>query len=62
MSLRNSNGDNIFALPKSETNKARGNAAFDDTKYLSEVAEQFLAGILDGIADGQLPFFLVSIN
>lgn len=50
VSLRNEAGDNIFAIPKGE---GREGAAFEDTKYISETAEQFLAGVLDGIADSE---------
>ena len=53
MSLRDSDGKNIFALPGSETGKGRDGAKYDDTKFISEVAEQFLAGVLDGLPDGE---------
>jgi glutamine synthetase len=36
----------------SELKRGRVNAANDDTKFISQEAEWFLAGILDGIADG----------
>ncbi|KAF9053918.1 glutamine synthetase/guanido kinase [Hymenopellis radicata] len=61
VSLRNEAGDNIFALPKSDVAKGREGAAFNDTKYISEVAEQFLAGVLDGIAD-VMPMLVPTIN
>ena len=53
MSLRDSNGKNIFAFPGSETGKGREGAKYDDTKFISEAAEHFLAGILDGLPDGE---------
>lgn len=61
VSLRDSNGKNIFALPGSETGKGRDGAKYDDTKFISEVAEQFLAGILDGLPD-VLPLLVPTIN
>lgn len=53
MSLRDSEGANIFAYLGSETGQAREGAKYDDTKFISEVAEKFLAGILDGLPDGE---------
>jgi hypothetical protein len=53
VSLRDSDGENIFAFPGSETGKAREGARYDDTKFISEVAERFLAGVLDGLPDGE---------
>ncbi|SJL00475.1 probable glutamine synthetase [Armillaria ostoyae] len=57
VSLRNSQDQNIFALPRSDVATGREGAAFEDTKYISEAAEHFLAGILDGVADN--PVLLV---
>jgi glutamine synthetase len=54
VSLRDSEGKNIFAFPGSETGKGREGAKYDDTKFISEVAEYFLAGILDGLPDGEV--------
>ena len=31
----------------------RKGAAYEDTKYLSQEAEWFLAGVLDGLPDGE---------
>lgn len=53
MSLRDLEGKNIFAFPGSETGKCREGARYDDTKFISKVAEQFLAGILEGLPDGE---------
>lgn len=53
MSLRDSDGKNIFAFPGSETGQGREGAKYDDTKFISEIAERFLAGILDGLPDGE---------
>lgn len=52
VSLRNKEGENIFAVSDSELKRGRVNAANDDTKFISQEAEWFLAGVLDGIADG----------
>jgi glutamine synthetase len=53
VSLRDSEGANIFAYLGSENGQCREGAKYDDTKFISEVAEQFLAGILDGLPDGE---------
>ena len=55
VSLRDSDGKNIFAFPEAEAGKGREGTKYDDTKFISEIAEQFLAGILDGLPDGQSP-------
>ena len=52
VSLRNKEGRNIFAVSDAELEAGRENAAYKDTKFISQEAEWFLAGILDGIADG----------
>lgn len=52
VSLRDEAGKNIFAVSEAELSTGRSAAANDDVKFLSEEAEHFLAGILDGIADG----------
>lgn len=36
-----------------QKNGGRKGAAFEDTKYLSQEAEWFLAGVLTGLSDGQ---------
>ncbi|KAK0228620.1 hypothetical protein IW262DRAFT_628446 [Armillaria fumosa] len=61
VSLRNNQGQNIFALPRSDVATGREGAAFEDTKYISEAAEHFLAGILDGVAD-IMPLLVPTIN
>jgi glutamine synthetase len=40
-------------VSEGELETGRTNAGNEDTKFISEEAEFFLAGILDGIADGQ---------
>jgi glutamine synthetase len=57
VSVRNQEGKNIFAVSDSELTSGRVNAANDDTKFISQEAEWFLAGVLDGIADGICIFF-----
>jgi len=55
VSLRNKEGKNIFAL-SDDVIKAGGrtNAAYEGLKYLTQEAEWFLAGLVDGLADGEL--------
>ena len=52
VSLRNKEGRNIFAVSDAELKTGRADAANEDTKFMSKEAEWFLAGVLDGIADG----------
>lgn len=52
MSLRDSNGNNIFAVSDDELKTGRQGAANEETKFISQEAEWFLAGILDGLPDG----------
>ncbi|KAF8912106.1 hypothetical protein CPB84DRAFT_1812245 [Gymnopilus junonius] len=61
VSLRNREGRNIFAVSDSELETGRENAAYKDTKWISQEAEWFLAGILDGIAD-VIPTLVPTIN
>ncbi|TEB39638.1 glutamine synthetase/guanido kinase [Coprinellus micaceus] len=62
VSLRNKDGKNIFAVSEEEVaNGGRKGAAYDDTKFISQEAEWFLAGILDGIAD-VVPMLVPTIN
>lgn len=54
VSLRDKSGRNIFGLTDEETKGGgRKNAAFDDVKFISQEAEWFLAGLLDGLSDGE---------
>jgi len=53
VSIRDKSGRNIFAVTEEEKKAGgREGAAFDDTKYLSQEAEWFLAGLLEGLSDG----------
>lgn len=46
-----------------KANGGREGAAFDDTKYISQEAEWFLAGLLEGLSDGKLLLScLVEVN
>jgi len=65
ISLKNNEGRNIFSVSEAELQTGRANAANEDTKYISQEAEWFLAGILDGVADGMLSTlssYLPSVN
>lgn len=54
MSLQDKDGKNLFAVSEEEAeNGGRSGAAFDDTKYMSEMAEWFLAGLLEGLPDSE---------
>ena len=52
VSLRDSAGNNVFAVSDAELKTGRVSAANDATKFISQEAEWFLAGILDGLPDG----------
>ncbi|KZO97902.1 glutamine synthetase/guanido kinase [Calocera viscosa TUFC12733] len=58
VSLRNADGQNIFAHDAKEP---RQNAANPDTKFLSQEGEWFLAGILHGLPD-VMPMLVPTIN
>ncbi|KAJ7582961.1 hypothetical protein C8J56DRAFT_865313 [Mycena floridula] len=58
VSMRDAQGSNIFAV---KDPKGRSDAAYEDTKYMSEEGEFFLAGVLDGIAD-VMPMLVPTIN
>lgn len=56
VSIQDKHGKNIFALSDEEIKAGgRKDAKWKDTRYISKDAEHFLAGILDGIADGMFP-------
>ena len=54
VSLRDPDGSSLFAVSGSEVKDGRVDAAYEDTKYLSQITEWFLAGVLDGLPDGEL--------
>lgn len=61
VSLKNMEGLNIFSVSEAELQTGRANAANEDTKFISQEAEWFLAGVLDGIAD-VMPALVPTIN
>ncbi|KAJ2924002.1 hypothetical protein H1R20_g13091, partial [Candolleomyces eurysporus] len=61
VSLRDKDGKNVFAVSGDEAATGRKDASYDDTKFISQEGEWFLAGILDGIAD-VLPLLVPTIN
>ena len=58
MSLRDSNGNNAFAVKSDELQGGREGAPYDELKYISQTAEYFLAGVLDGLTDGKFPYLM----
>ncbi|KAG6910276.1 hypothetical protein DXG01_011673 [Tephrocybe rancida] len=52
VSMRDSTGVNVFAVAENEREFGRKDAQYNDTRFLSQEGEWFLAGVLDGIADG----------
>ncbi|KZT09641.1 glutamine synthetase/guanido kinase [Laetiporus sulphureus 93-53] len=62
VSLRDKDGKSLFAVSEAELeNGGREGAAYDDTRYLSQEGEWFLAGILDGLSD-VMPMLVPTIN
>ncbi|PPQ63260.1 hypothetical protein CVT24_006785 [Panaeolus cyanescens] len=61
VSLRDSSGRNAFAVSEQELKTGRAGAANEDTRFISQEAEWFLAGVLDGIAD-VMPALVPTIN
>ena len=60
VSLMNKDGNNVFAVKADAAKTGRPHAAFDDTKFMSQEGEWFLAGVLDGLADGR--FFIKTLR
>ncbi|KZT26380.1 glutamine synthetase/guanido kinase [Neolentinus lepideus HHB14362 ss-1] len=61
VSLRTKDGKSAFAVSDTELKTGREGAANEDTKFISQEAEYFLAGILDGISD-VMPMLVPNIN
>ncbi|TFK92309.1 glutamine synthetase/guanido kinase [Polyporus arcularius HHB13444] len=61
VSLRDEEGKSIFAVSDSELKTGRANAQYEDTKFLSQEGEWFLAGILEGLPD-VMPMLVPTIN
>lgn len=57
VSLRDEKGKGIFALPEDQVKTGRANAQYDDTKFLSQEGEWFLAGVLAGLPDSTSRYF-----
>ena len=53
VSLRDANGKSLFAISEAETKTGRQDVANEETKFISQEAEWFLAGVLDGLPDGK---------
>lgn len=51
----------LFAVSKEELKTGRQGAAYEDTKFISQEGEWFLAGILDGLPD-IMPMLVPTIN
>ena len=51
MSLRDKAGKSLFAVSEAELKTGRANAAYEDTRFLSQEGEWFFAGVLDGLPD-----------
>ncbi|KAH9952114.1 hypothetical protein B0H21DRAFT_705206 [Amylocystis lapponica] len=61
VSIRDENGKSLFAVQDYERRAGRANAAYEDTKFLSQKGEWFLAGVLDGLPD-VMPLLVPTIN
>ncbi|KAI0636715.1 glutamine synthetase/guanido kinase [Trametes polyzona] len=61
VSLRDAKGRSLFALPEEQLKSGRSNAQYEDTKFLSQEGEWFLAGVLAGLPD-VLPMLVPTIN
>lgn len=61
VSLRDSNGKNVFALSEAELKTGRAGAQYEDTRFFSQEGEWFLAGVLDGLPD-VMPTLVPTIN
>ncbi|KAI0672962.1 glutamine synthetase/guanido kinase [Trametes maxima] len=61
VSLRDADGKSIFALPEDQLKNGRSDAQYEDTKFLSQEGEWFLAGVLDGLPD-VMPMLVPTIN
>jgi len=61
VSLRDANGKPTFAVSESEAKAGRQGAANQDTRFISQEAEWFLAGVLVGLPD-IMPALVPTIN
>lgn len=54
--MQDKNGRNIFSVSEEDIKAGgRKNAAFEDVRFLSQEAEWFLGGLLEGLSDGACP-------
>ncbi|KDN49012.1 hypothetical protein RSAG8_02365, partial [Rhizoctonia solani AG-8 WAC10335] len=61
VSLRDKNGRNVFAVADADKEKGRADAQYQDTRFMSQEGEWFLAGVLDGLTD-IVPMLVPTIN
>ncbi|CEL51574.1 glutamine synthetase [Rhizoctonia solani AG-1 IB] len=61
VSLRDKSGQNVFAVADTDKEKGRADAQSQDTRFLSQEGEWFLAGVLDGLLD-IVPLLVPTIN
>ncbi|KAB5595697.1 Glutamine synthetase [Ceratobasidium theobromae] len=61
ISLRGKDGQNGFALAEADRKNGRANATYEDTRWISQEAEWFLAGLLGGLMD-IVPLLVPTIN
>ncbi|KAG8716204.1 hypothetical protein FRC11_007378 [Ceratobasidium sp. 423] len=61
VSLRDKNGRNVFAVADTDKEKGRADAKYQDTRFMSQEGEWFLAGVLDGLTD-IVPMLVPTIN
>ncbi|BGP01266.1 hypothetical protein NBRC10513v2_002218 [Rhodotorula toruloides] len=61
ISLRDKDGRNVFAVKEEEVEKGRVGAQYEDTKRISQEAEWFLAGVLEGLPD-IMPCLVPTVN
>ncbi|KAI8989688.1 glutamine synthetase/guanido kinase [Trametes punicea] len=61
VSLRDADGKSLFALPEDQLKTGRANAQYEDTRFLSQEGEWFLAGVLAGLPD-VMPMLVPTIN
>jgi glutamine synthetase len=60
--MRTKDGKNVFALSDADAKKGRSDAANDDTKWMSQEGEWFLAGVLDGLSDSKFMSIIVLVH
>ncbi|KAJ3531100.1 hypothetical protein NM688_g7619 [Phlebia brevispora] len=61
VSLKDADGNNLFAVSDAELKTGRKDAANEETKFMSKEGEWFLAGVLDGLPD-IMPMLVPTIN